>query len=195
MAEGAKKRVIVVTDGDRIAKAAVEVAARNVGGRTISASAGNPTPLTGARICELVKECEGDPVLVMVDDKGHSREGKGEKALAAIATDPELELLAVLAVASNTEGLDGTAVDFSVSSAGRVVQGSVDKSGTPQGGSARLVGDTLTVLGRIEVPLIVGIGDPGKMDEADALDRGAPILTEAIRQIINRSGENQGRQE
>ncbi|MCL6636019.1 MAG: stage V sporulation protein AE, partial [Peptococcaceae bacterium] len=33
-----KRKVIIVTDGDRIAKRAVEVAARNVGARCISCS-------------------------------------------------------------------------------------------------------------------------------------------------------------
>ena len=38
------KKVILVTDGDEIAKAAVERAAQNLNLRTISSSAGNPYP-------------------------------------------------------------------------------------------------------------------------------------------------------
>lgn len=45
-----KRRVILVTDGDGIAKKAVETAALRIGGRCISKSAGNPTPLSGKKI-------------------------------------------------------------------------------------------------------------------------------------------------
>ncbi|HHW49425.1 MAG TPA: stage V sporulation protein AE, partial [Clostridiaceae bacterium] len=42
-----KRKVILVTDGDSVAKEAVEIAASNIGARCISDSAGNPTVLTG----------------------------------------------------------------------------------------------------------------------------------------------------
>jgi len=46
-----KRKVIIVTDGDIAAKAAVEIAALNIGGECISYSAGNPTVLTGQTNC------------------------------------------------------------------------------------------------------------------------------------------------
>lgn len=42
-----KRKVILVTDGDLVAKKAVETASRNIGARCISCSAGNPTRLSG----------------------------------------------------------------------------------------------------------------------------------------------------
>jgi stage V sporulation protein AE len=74
-----KRKVILVTDGDRIAKGAVEVAAANIGGRCISASAGNPTELEGREIIELIKSAHHDPVVVMVDDMGPRVREKAKK--------------------------------------------------------------------------------------------------------------------
>ena len=98
-----KRKVIVVTDGDEIARKTVEVAAEKVGGCCISASAGNPTPISGEKIVELIKTADKDPVLVMLDDKGCRDKGKGEMALEYIAKSPEVELIGVIAVASNTD--------------------------------------------------------------------------------------------
>ena len=53
-----KRKVIIVTDGDDIARKAVEAANRNVGGRTISKSSGNPTLLTANDIIRLIKKAE-----------------------------------------------------------------------------------------------------------------------------------------
>jgi len=65
-----KHKVILVTDGDMMAKGAVETAASNVGGRCISVSAGNPTVLTGREILDYISKAAHDPVVVMVDDRG-----------------------------------------------------------------------------------------------------------------------------
>jgi stage V sporulation protein AE len=35
--------------------------------------------------------------------------------------------------------------------------------------------------------VIVGIGDPGKMNGRDCIDKGAPIITKALKEIIERS--------
>ena len=51
-----ERKVIIVTDGDSVAQQAVEIAAKNINARTISASGGNPTPLTGQKIVELIKQ-------------------------------------------------------------------------------------------------------------------------------------------
>ena len=181
-----RKRVILVTDGDGIARKAVETAASRIGGRCISKSAGNPTPLSGQKIIEMVKQTPYDPVVVMVDDRGHTGTGKGEKAILEIARSPDIEILGVIAVASNTEGVKGVSIDFSVTKDGNIVEKTVDKNGNITGGG-KINGDTVDILDSIDVPVIAGIGDPGKMDGKDCCDKGAPIITKAMKEIIERS--------
>lgn len=180
-------KVILVTDGDEMARASVEAAARDLGLRVISRSAGNPTQLTGEEIVELCKQAPHGPVVVMVDDRGKSYKGKGETALEAIARDPEVEVIGALAVASNTEFARGTRVDASVTFTGQLVPSPVDKNGAPSVGDF-IIGDTVGVLENLEIPNVIGIGDIGKMGGADALRKGAPVTRRAIEEILRRSG-------
>lgn len=189
MDENSKKRVILVTDGDRIAKKAVEIAALRVGGRCISRSAGNPTPLSGKSIVELIKQTPYDPVLVMVDDRGHTGTGKGESAIKDIAESPDVQILGAIAVASNTEGVKGVRVDFSITKDGNIIEKTVDKHGKMAEGN-KIIGDTVDILEDINIPVIVGIGDPGKMEGKDCCEKGAPIITKAVKEIIERSSKN-----
>lgn len=182
-----KRKVILVTDGDRIAKKAVEIAAERIGGRCISRSAGNPTPMDGSSLISLIKQAEHDPVVVMVDDRGHSGIGKGEAAMIEIVKCPDIEVLGVIAVASNTEGVRGAKIDFSVTKDGNIVNKSVDKHGNIKEGS-RITGDTVDILESIDIPIVAGIGDPGKMTGKDTCDKGAPIITKAMEEILKRSG-------
>ncbi|MGE5630990.1 MAG: stage V sporulation protein AE [Caulobacteraceae bacterium] len=182
-----KRKVILVTDGDRIAKKAVEKAAEAIGGRCISRSAGNPTPIKGSGLIELIKQAKYDPVVVMVDDKGHTGTGKGEAAIMEISKSPEVDIIGVIAVASNTIGVNGARIDFSVTKEGNIVESTVDKYGNKADGNV-ISGDTVDILESIDAPVIIGIGDPGKMDGKDCIDKGAPILTKAMKEIIKRSG-------
>ncbi|HWQ30058.1 MAG TPA: stage V sporulation protein AE [Negativicutes bacterium] len=185
-----KKRVILVTDGDGIAKKAVETAALRIGGRCISKSAGNPTPMSGRSILELIGQTPYDPVVVMVDDKGNTGTGKGEIVMMELAKSEEIEILGVIAVASNTENVKGTNVDFSITRDGNIIYDTVDKYGKKTGGN-RINGDTVDILDTMKVPVIVGIGDPGKMNGRDCCDKGAPIITKAMKEIIERSRMHQ----
>ena len=178
-----------MTDGDRIAKKAVEIAASRVGGRCISKSAGNPTPISGQNIVEMIKQAPYDPVLVMADDRGHTGTGKGEKAIMDIAKSPDIEILGVIAVASNTEGVKGIDIDFSITKDGNIVKHPVDKFGDIASGR-HINGDTVDILESVDVPIIVGIGDPGKMYGKDCFSKGAPIITKAIKEIMKRSNLN-----
>lgn len=184
--QGNKPRVILVTDGDRIARKAVEQAVTNIGGRTISASAGNPTPLTGERLVELIKRAKHDPVVVMVDDRGSCHKGKGEKVLQYVANHPDLEIMGVLAVASNTDMIDGVPVDYAVTKRKEIIEGQVDKSGEQVSGEKIILGDTVDVLNELQerIPIIVGIGDIGKMDGMDNPLKGAQITSKALNLII-----------
>lgn len=181
-----KRKVILVTDGDSVAQRAVETAAANIGGRCISRSGGNPTPMSGVEIVELIKRAKYDPVVVMVDDKGSSRTGRGEWALYEIANHPDIEIIGVIAVASNTQGVKGIEVDFSVTCDGKIVEGAVDKEGLPKSSNV-IYGDTVDIIEKCEVPVIVGIGDIGKMAGKDDCEMGAPILTKAMEEILNRN--------
>jgi stage V sporulation protein AE len=185
-----KKRVILVTDGDGIAKKAVETAALRIGGRCISKSAGNPTPMSGRSILELIGQTPYDPVVVMVDDKGNTGTGKGEMVMMELAQSEEIEILGVIAVASNTENVKGTNVDFSITRDGNIIYDTVDKYGKKNGGD-KINGDTVDILSTIKVPVIVGIGDPGKMNGRDCCDKGAPIITKAMKEIMERSRMHQ----
>ncbi|MGI6684863.1 MAG: stage V sporulation protein AE [Bacillota bacterium] len=184
-----KRKVIVVTDGDEIARKTVEVAARKVGGCCISASAGNPTPISGERIVELIREAHAEPVLVMLDDKGCRNKGSGEMALEYLAKSPEINLLGVIAVASNTQFCQGIRIEHAITMDGQIVDRAVDKHGIPKReGNHVLEGDTVGVLNSLNVPTVIGIGDIGKMNGRDKYDRGAKITTQAIEFILKRSG-------
>lgn len=178
-----RRRVIIVTDGDDIAKKAVEEAARNIGGRCISMSAGNPTVLSGEKIIELIKMAKYDPVVVMVDDRGDIGMGWGEKAMSKIMKDEGIEVLGIVAVASNTARARGVTVDCSIDKYGTKVYKAVDKYGNVKSNRV-LKGDTVNMLSNSDVKYIVGIGDPGKMDGKDNIIIGAPIITKAMEQIL-----------
>jgi stage V sporulation protein AE len=186
---GPKRKVILVTDGDNVARKTVEAAVRKLGARVISRSAGNPTPLTGGEIVALVHQALHDPVVVMFDDNGFGEEGAGEKALREVVNDPTIEVLGAVAVASNTKHVLGTNVSFSIDSLGNVVVDGVDKEGVPQGQHSPLImGDTVDVLNECTLPIIVGMGDIGKMNGHDAHHKGAPVTTAAIWEIMRHSG-------
>jgi stage V sporulation protein AE len=188
-----KRRVILVTDGDYIARMAVEEAAKNIGGRCISRSAGNPTPRSGPEIVQMIKKAANDPVVVMVDDRGHTGTGSGEEAMDYIINAPGLDVLGVIAVASNTKKVSGIRVDCSVDKRGNIVNNAVDKNGDDKKNNI-IVGDTVDILNDNDVPIIIGIGDPGKMDGCDSITIGAPIITKAMEEIIKRHDERNEKQ-
>ncbi|MTI49177.1 stage V sporulation protein AE [Sporosalibacterium faouarense] len=181
-----KRKVILVTDGDTVARKAVEKAAKNIEGRCISKSAGNPTPIEGSKIAGLIETAKYDPVVIMLDDVGNPGTGEGELALDTLLSSPNLEVLGIVAVASNTEGVEGIKVNFSIDRNGNVVNKAVDKDGNVTEDEI-LYGDTVDIINQYSIPLIVGIGDIGKMKGKDDCKKGSPILTKALQEILNRS--------
>ncbi|GAE88137.1 stage V sporulation protein AE [Acetivibrio straminisolvens] len=181
-----KRKVILVTDGDMVAKAAVEIATSNIGGRCISFSAGNPTVLTGHEIVELIKAAEKDPVVVMVDDRGRKGMGPGEAAMESILNNKDIEVIGVVAVSSDGKDCNGIKLTCSITREGKVIKGSVDKNGVKTR-NGKICGDTLSILRGREDLVIVGIGDPGKMNFYDSIEKGAPITTKALEEIVKRS--------
>lgn len=183
-----KRNIIIVTDGDDVAKAAVERAAQNIGGRCISLSAGNPTTLTGTEIIELIKVAKYDPVVVMVDDRGNKGKGKGEEALEQIIQSDDVKVLGVVAVASNGKEKCGMEIDFAIDKNSTKIENAVNKCG--EGLDIKEIsGDTISILKKYRsyIPIVVGIGDPGKMDKMDDVNMGAPITTLALKEIIKLS--------
>ena len=178
-----RRKVVIITDGDNVARRAAETAAAQVGGRCISRSAGNPTPLSGDEIIDMIKQSPADPVVVMVDDRGKPGLGEGEKVIKSLAESEDIEILGVIAVASNTQDVEGVKVDCSVDNNLNIISGSVDKLGNPSGDGV-VYGDTLDILNTIKVPVIVGVGDPGKMNGRDDCILGAPVLTKALRVVM-----------
>lgn len=185
-----KRKVILVTDGDRVAKEAVEKATANIGGRCISSSAGNPTCLSGKEIERRILEAKYDPVVVMVDDKGAQGKGRGEEAMEYLLNRSELDVLGVIAVSSNGKDCNGLRVHCSVTKTGEVVRHAVDKFGDNTY-SDKICGDTLSVLRSRRDVFIVGIGDPGKMDYQDEVSKGAPITTKALKIVLEHNGLSQ----
>jgi stage V sporulation protein AE len=178
-----KRRIIIVTDGDKIAERAVETAAKNIDGRCISLSGGNPTELEGSEIVKLIKDAKYDPVVVMVDDRGDNGIGNGEKAMEVIINNENIELMGIVAVASNTPNARGVKVDCSIDKFGNITKKAVDKYGNEKDNKI-LKGDTVNTLSEANVPFVVGLGDPGKMDGNDNIEIGAPIITRAMEEII-----------
>lgn len=179
-----KKRVILVTDGDMCAKLAVETAAKNIGGRCISKSAGNPTVLTGEEIVDCINDAKNDPVVVMVDDRGNTHKGYGEEAMEYMLKSSEIDIIGVIAVASNTNEVMGIKVDYSIDRNGDLVYKAVDKYGLEKKDKI-IKGDTVDILNYIKPPVVIGIGDIGKMDGFDNAVIGAPVLTKAMEKIIS----------
>lgn len=166
----------------------VQVAARNIGARFISLTTGNPTPISGPEVVELIKQTPKDPVVIMVDDKGRNGPGCGERILKYVTEHPEMSVIGVVAVASNTTFTEGVKVDESVACDGTIIDGPVNKLGHPEEkGNRFLEGDTVDVINQLEIPVIIGTGDTGKMDFADDYQKGAPITTKALLEILNRS--------
>lgn len=182
-----RRRVILITDGDEYTKRTLEQVAKRVGGRCISMSQGNPTKLSGPEIIQLIKQAANDPVLVMFDDSGIVGEGAGETALKYVAQHHEIEVLGVVAVAANTK-LEWTKVDVCIDRDGFLTPYGVDKYGIPELEIGRINGDTVYCLYQLNVPIIVGIGDIGKMARHDSYKIGSPITEKAVELILERSG-------
>ncbi|KHF40246.1 stage V sporulation protein AE [Halalkalibacter okhensis] len=183
-----RRKVILITDGDEHAKQVVELIAEQIGGRCISYSYGNPTPIKGEEIVSLIMQTPYDPVLVMFDDCGQRDEGIGEKAMHVVATHPQIEVLGAIAVASSTHSSEWTHVDVSIDRYGHLTEFGVDKEGIPDLEIGRINGDTVYILDELDIPVVVGVGDIGKMAGFDSLKKGAPITKQAVEIILERSG-------
>ncbi len=175
------RRVIIVTDGDDTAYRALEEACDNLHCHPVRAASDD-----GVALIDAIQKAPKDPVVVMVDDRGDAGEGSGEQALKDLIRDAGLDILGVVAVASNTPGVNGVSITASVDQSAQVVQAAVDKAGHELS-SKTLRGDTVDVLADFEGP-IIGLGDPGKMQGHDAINAGVPATRRAIEEILRKAG-------
>ncbi|KGA98607.1 stage V sporulation protein AE [Alkalihalobacillus alcalophilus ATCC 27647 = CGMCC 1.3604] len=183
-----KRDVIFITDGDDAAKKAVQLAATEVGGRCISQSSGNPSHLTGKELVQLILKTPNSPVLVMFDDSGSRYEGLGEHAMRIVYDHPQMNVLGAIAVASATHSREWAKIDVSIDRFGNLTEYGVDKAGFPDLEIGRINGDTLYILDEFNLPIVVGVGDIGKMGGFDLVQKGAPITKKAVQLILERSG-------
>ena len=183
-----RRRVILITDGDDYARRAVEYVAKEVGGRCISMSHGNPSKLKGPELIHLIKKAPYDPVLVMFDDSGIVGEGAGENALKYVALHKDIEVLGIIAVAAKSRHEEWSRIDVSIDRDGELTPYGVDKSGIQELEIGKINGDTVYCLDELDVPLKVGIGDIGKMARRDDYRIGSPITKKAVDLILERSG-------
>jgi stage V sporulation protein AE len=191
-----KKRIIFITDGDLYALRVAEHAAKVIGGRCISQSWGNPTKKSGSELVEMIRQTPHDPVLVMFDDCGYKGEGPGEQAMRTIHQQPDFEVIGAVAVASKTHFAEWTKVNCSIDRYGGLTEFGIDKSGLPDLETGRINGDTVYILDELNLPLVIGIGDIGKMSGFDSVEKGAPITLKAINLILERSkahGKSKGK--
>ncbi|MBB5323496.1 stage V sporulation protein AE [Anoxybacillus tepidamans] len=184
-----KRRVIVVTDGDEFAWRTIQQIAKEVGGRCISRSRGNPSALTGKQLVSIILQTPHDPVFVMFDDCGAIGEGAGEQALKYVATHEQIDVIGAIAVASNTHQREWTKVDVCIDRDGQLTEYGVDKEGIRELEIGRINGDTVYCLEQLNIPIVVGIGDIGKMGYRDHIKYGSPITKKAVELILERSGE------
>ncbi|MBU5315138.1 stage V sporulation protein AE [Clostridium bornimense] len=180
------KKVIIITDGDNVARRSVEFCAREIGGRCISLSAGNPSHIDSDTLISYINEAPLEPVLVMVDDKGSRGYGRGEENLIHLLINDDIEVIGIVAVASNTFSGSPIKVDVSVTKNLKISDKAVDKYGNEQK-DKNFYGDTINVIEQFKVrPIIVGIGDVGKMHGKDDISLGSPVLMKAVRYILDK---------
>lgn len=184
----ARVRVIIVTDGDETAKKAVEIASRDLGLFPLKITAGNPTNLNGKEVLNCILQSPKEPVVVMVDDGGEKGMGPGERVIEYLINYPEqVKILGLVAVASDAR-VKGVEVDCSVTCDGRLTRSPVNKYGQEEKkGHYRLEGDTVEVLRKHSQLLIIGCGDPGKMNGHDAVKHGAAVTRKCFQEIIEGS--------
>jgi stage V sporulation protein AE len=187
-----KRNIIIITDGDEYAKKTIEHVAKEVGGRCISASYGNPSKVDGPRLIKLIQSAAYDPVLVMFDDSGLVGEGTGEMIMKYVAEHPAINLLGIIAVAAKTKQAEWTKVDVCIDRDGNLTEFGVDKFGVPEMDVKRINGDTVYSIDSIHAPIVVGIGDIGKMSKYDDIKIGSPITLSAVKLILERSGYHAG---
>ncbi|QQK75960.1 stage V sporulation protein AE [Salicibibacter cibarius] len=180
------KRIIYVTDGDAAAAKAVAAATKTIGIGCLTFSGGNPTNCTYEELLKRIMKTKDEITVLLFDDAGQPYEGRGETLMVRLASEEGINVIGALAVASTERSGDWTSVDVSVDRYGKLSEQGVDKEGFRDIEENRIHGDTVYCLDQLSIPVIVGIGDLGKMGGRDDPKRDAPVTETALRVIIER---------
>ena len=183
-------QVIIVTDGDPTAQRAVEVAANELKLYPLIISVLDAEQIKGPELTSYILQAPREPVVVMVDDHGKKGTGPGEEIICYLMSQTDkIKILGVVAVASQTR-VKGVPIDCSITADGKLIESlSVDKEGIPVPGEFNLKGDTVEILSRYPEVMVVGCGDPGKMDGFDSLERGAAVTRRCLEYILQGGGK------
>ena len=183
-----KKRVIIITDGDEYAKKTLDYLVEQIGGTCLSYLSDNPTQATPDEVKQAVHLCKEEPVYVLIDDAGVYGVGSGEAILVALAKDPQVEIIGAIAVAAHTKNMEWSRFTFAIDQHGELIPNGVDKEGVRLPEVGRINGDTIYSLDQLDLPIVIAIGDIGKMHGKDDIKKGSPITRKAIEIILERGG-------
>ncbi|MDC3413102.1 stage V sporulation protein AE [Aquibacillus sp. 3ASR75-11] len=186
-----KKRIIVITDGDEYARKTLDYLANELGGTCLSYLSDNPTVVTPDKVIRAVLKAKEEPVYVLIDDAGIPGVGAGEKVLLALKDHPDIDIIGAIAVAAHTKNMEWTRFSFAIDRYGQLTANGVDKEGVSIPEIGRINGDTVYSLDQLDLPIVIAIGDIGKMHGNDDLKKGSPITRKAIELILER-GEQFG---
>ncbi|GGM22449.1 stage V sporulation protein AE [Paraliobacillus quinghaiensis] len=182
------KQVIVITDGDEYARNTIDYLAKLIGGTALVQFADNPTTSSASDVIKAIQQANENPVYVLIDDAGVSGIGLGEEVLLALESDPGITIIGAVAVAAHTKNLEWSRVSFSIDQEGNVIGNGVDKEGIAIPEIGRINGDTVYLLDQLDLPVVIAIGDIGKMNGHDDISKGSPITRKAIELILEREG-------
>lgn len=146
-------------------------------------------PLSGPLVLKQILQAPREPVVVMVDDKGHKGVGAGERVIEYLLHQSEqIEVLGVIAVASNSR-VRGARVDYSVTADLQVVKNHpVSKEGDLESPRhRRLEGERVQMLESYTGLLVVGCGESGKMDGLDSANNIAEATGKGLEIILEGS--------
>ncbi|WP_053219337.1 stage V sporulation protein AE [Virgibacillus senegalensis] len=182
------KKVIIITDGDEYAKKTIDYLSREIGGTCLSYLSDNPTHVTENQVTEAIMAAEEEPVYVLIDDGGAPGPGAGEKILLALAANEKVQIIGAIAVASHTKNAEWTRFTLAIDQDGELTSYGISKEGIPIPEIGRINGDTIYALDQVDIPVVVAIGDIGKMQGKDDVKVGSPITRKAIEIILERGG-------
>ncbi|MCT2537441.1 stage V sporulation protein AE [Aquibacillus koreensis] len=182
------KKVIVVTDGDEYARKTLDYLAKELGGTCLSYLSDNPTQASSEEIQKAIYRAKEEPVYVLLDDAGILGVGAGEKILLDLANDPDIEVIGAIAVAAHTKNTEWSRFTFAIDLNGELIPYGVDKQGVRLPELGRINGDTVYSLDQIDIPIVIAIGDIGKMQGKDDVKKGSPITRQALEIIMERGG-------
>ncbi|SDL64637.1 stage V sporulation protein AE [Sediminibacillus halophilus] len=185
---GRPKKVIIITDGDEYAKKTMDYLSQQLGGTCLAYLSDNPTHASEKQVTEAIMAAPEEPVYVLIDDAGAPGPGAGEKILLGLAKNENIQIMGAIAVAAHTKNAEWTRFTLAIDQDGQLTSNGISKEGIPIPEIGRINGDTIYSLDQVDIPVVVAIGDIGKMQGKDDIKKGSPITRKAIEIILERGG-------